>query len=149
MKKLVVFLFVVVPGLAFSQIKPSIPKAEVALRAGKLDEAKAIIDATTGSQEFMVDKKGQPSKNAAKAWYIKGVIYMSLDTSKNEKFNQLEPNAFAVAKEGFDKAKQLDGGKSAFMMSDKNGFPMLYKTVDTGFASAIFAKAITEYSDKK
>jgi len=149
MKKLVVFLFVVVPALAFSQIKPSIPKAEVALRAGKLDEAKAIIDATTGNQEFMVDKKGQPSKNAAKAWYVRGVIYASLDTSKNEKYNQLEPNPFAVAKEGFDKAMALDGGKSAFMMSDKNGFPMLYNSVNTGFASAIFAKAIAEYSDKK
>ena len=66
MKKLVVFLFVIVPAIAFSQIKPSIPTADAALKAGKLDEAKAIIDATVGNQEFMVDKKGQPSKNAVK-----------------------------------------------------------------------------------
>ena len=80
MKKIAILLFVVIPGMVFSQTKPSLSKAEAALRAGKIDEAKTIIDATVGSHEFMVDKKGQPSKNAAKAWYLKGVIYASMDT---------------------------------------------------------------------
>ncbi|HRI79484.1 MAG TPA: tetratricopeptide repeat protein [Cyclobacteriaceae bacterium] len=149
MKKLVVILFAVAPALGFSQIKPSIPKAETALRAGKLDEAKSIIDATTGNQEFMVDKKGQPTKNAVKAWYLRGIIYASIDTSRNEKYKNLDPNPFAQAKEGFDKAMELDGGKSQFLFTDKNGFPMLYNNVNTGFAQAIFNKAIAEYSEKK
>src|SRR5882672_9454346 len=117
MKKLVVFLFVVVPALAFSQIKPSIPKAEVALRAGKLDEAKAIIDATTGNQEFMVDKKGQPSKNAAKAWYVKGMIYVGIDTAKAEKFKSLSADPFPQAKEAFQKAEELDTKKSESLVN--------------------------------
>lgn len=150
MKKSVMLLMVVVPGMVFSQIKPSVSKAEAAVKAGKLDEAKTIIDATVGSQEFMVDKKGQPSKNAAKAWYLKGVIYASLDTTKNPAFNALEPNAFAVAKEAFDKVKELNvGEKELFYYSDKNGAPIMITVANSYFAQAYFNKAISEYSDKK
>ena len=67
MKKSFLVLLAILPALAFAQVKPSLTKAEAALRANKLDEAKAIIDATTGSDDFMKDKKGNPSKNAAKA----------------------------------------------------------------------------------
>lgn len=90
-------------AVAQKDIKPSLPKAEKALFANKLDEAKSIIDITVSNQEFMVDKKGNPSKNAAKAWYLKGLIYAAIDTTKNEQFKSLEANPFPVAKEAFDK----------------------------------------------
>lgn len=92
------------PAVAMAQkeIKPNVNKAESALQKGVLDEAKAIIDATVASQEYMVDKKGGPSKNATKSWYLRGLIYAAIDTA-GAKFKSLDPNPFAVAKESFEK----------------------------------------------
>src|SRR5690348_12709861 len=98
MKK-VIFICLLSPTLALAQqkeIKPSVSKAESALQKGNFEEAKAIIDATVANQEFMVDKKGNPSKNAAKAWYLKGMIYTAIDTTKVEKFKSLDADPFKV-----------------------------------------------------
>ncbi len=104
MKK-VIFICLLCPMLALAQkeIKPNVNKAESALQKGALDEAKAIIDVTVASQEYMVDKKGAPSKNATKAWYLRGLIYAAIDTTKMEKFKSLEADPFAVAKQSFEK----------------------------------------------
>src|SRR5882757_86750 len=100
MKKIAPFLLLLPLAVAAQkEIKPSVSNAETALQKGNLNEAKSIIDVTVANQEFMVDKKGQPSKNAAKAWYLKGLIYAGIDTTKVEKFKSLDPNPFAVAKE--------------------------------------------------
>ena len=71
MKKVILLTALALPMtlLAQKEIKPSLPKASKAYKEGKLDEAKALIDVTVASQEFMVDKKGQPAKNAAEAWF--------------------------------------------------------------------------------
>jgi tetratricopeptide (TPR) repeat protein len=151
MKKFVVVLSIILPALAFGQekaIKPSIPKADAALRANKLDEAKAIIDATTSNQEFMVDKKGNPSKNAAKAWYIRGLIYAAMDTTKKTEFHTLVPSPFAVAKESFDKAKALDPTAISYV-NGPNGLPLLIKDVNVYFAQRYYERAVTEFQEKK
>src|SRR5581483_2678151 len=103
--KNVIFICLLCPILALAQkeIKPSISKAEAALQKGNFDEAKAIIDATVASQEFMVDKKGNPSKNSTKAWYLRGLIYAGIDTTKVEKFKSLSEDPFAAAKQSFEK----------------------------------------------
>lgn len=149
MKKFVAVIALLVPLAGFSQkeVKPSIPKAEKALKDGKLDEAKAIIDATTASQEFMVDKKGNPSKNAAKAWWFKGVIYAAIDTSKNEAYKSLEPNPFPIAKEAFDKSKQLDSKATTFM-KDQFGMDVPISNVNAFMAQAYFNKAIAAYNEQ-
>src|SRR5579859_1933429 len=118
MKK-ILFLLSVLPWLAHAQkeIKPSVNKAESALQKGNIEEAKSIIDVTVASQEFMFDKKGQPAKNAPKAWYLKGLIYAAIDTSKVEKIKSLDPNPFAVVKEAFAKAQDLDKGKNESLVS--------------------------------
>jgi tetratricopeptide (TPR) repeat protein len=151
MKKIAIMLIWVVPFVAFGQkeIKPSIANAEKALRANKLDEAKAIIDVTTASQEFMVDKKGNPSKNAAKAWYMKGLVYAAIDTTKEQKFKSLVPDGFPVAKESFEKAKELDKGESGSMVNDPMGFPMMTSQVDAYLGQSYFNTAITAYQDEK
>lgn len=112
MKKIATLLFAL-PIAVFAQkeIKPSVSKAESALQKGNFDEAKAIIDATVSNQEYMVDKKGNPSRNAAKAWYLKGMIYAGIDTTKVEKYKSLEADPFPIAKEAFLKAEELDKGK--------------------------------------
>ena len=76
MKKVILLAALALPMTMFAQkeIKPSLPKAQKALKDKKLDEAKAIIDVTTTSPEFMVDKKGEPTKKAAEAWFFKGLI---------------------------------------------------------------------------
>lgn len=136
-------------SVAQKEIKPSTQKAEKALKEGKIDEAKAIIDVTTQSQDFMVDKKGQPSKSAAEAWFLKGVIYAAIDTTKQEKFKSLEANAFPIAKEAFDKSKEIDKGKNAFFVTDAIGLPIMNDQVLTYIAQSYFNKAVTAYQDEK
>lgn len=148
MKKFALILALLVPLAGFSQdVKPSVQKAEKALKEGKLDEAKAIIDATTSSQEFMVDKKGAPSKNAAKAWWLKGAIYGAIDTTSNSAFKSLEANPFPIVKESFEKSKQIDPNATAFY-KDQFGMDVSLATVNSYLAQAYFNKAITAYNEQ-
>lgn len=147
MKKTLVTLLAIVPFLALAQVKPSIPKAEKALREGKIDEAKSIIDVTTASQEFMVDKKGNPSKNAAKAWYLRGLIYFAMDTTKNTAFKSLDPNPFQQGKESFEKALALDKEAISFF-NEPTGLPMLNSNVNLLIGNSYFNQAINAYNEE-
>jgi len=151
MKKIViVFTFLLPLGLmAQKEIKPSLTKAEKSLMEGKLDEAKTMIDLTTTSQEFMVDKKGAPTKSAARAWYVKGLVYASIDTSKNEKYNTLEADPFKVAIKSWEESKKLDDGKSSVYVTDANGLPKLPEQSLPQFAQAYFTTAIAAYEKEK
>lgn len=151
MKKIAILLMCVAPFAAPAQkeIKPNVANAEKALRAGKFDEAKAIIDVTTASQEFMVDKKGNPSKNAAKAWYLKGLIYAGIDTTKVEKFKSLVPDGFPIAKEAFEKAKEIDKDKTPAFMNDASGLPMMNSQINGYLAQSYFNIAVKAYQEDK
>lgn len=151
MKKVLIILLCLTSYLAQAQkeIKPSLPKAEKALNEGKFDEAKAIIDVTVASQEFMVDKKGGASKNAAKAWYLKGLIYAGIDTTKVEKFKALEANPYAVAVEAFEKSKALDQGKSASLVNNSFGLPILMNQVEGMLAQSYLNKSVAAYQNDK
>ncbi len=148
MKKTLITLLVAAPFLVLGQVKPSISKAEKALREGKIDEAKTIIDATTGSNEFMIDKKGQPTKNAAKAWFLRGIIYFAMDTTKNTAFKTLDPNPFQQGKEAFDKATVLDPlAKSYF--NDASGLQqMLNENIKQLIGNSYFNQAINAYNEE-
>jgi len=147
MKKLLTTLLAIVPFLVFAQVKPSIPKAEKALREGKIDEAQSIIDATTGAQDFMVDKKGQPSKNAAKAWFLRGLIYSAMDTTKNEAFQKLAPNPFEEAKAAFEKSAAIDN-QTKFFFNNAQGLPLLNDQAKQIIGNAYFTHAINAYNDE-
>ena len=151
MKRIVIamMLFVPIVMLAQKEIKPSVTKAEKALKDKKLDEAKAIIDVTVTDPGTMVDKKGEPSKNAAKAWYLKGVIYASIDTSKNEKFKALEANPFPVAIEAFKKSEEIDKGKTPYFLTDAVGLPILDTNVKVNLANTYYMQAAKEFQDNK
>ncbi|CAN5120871.1 hypothetical protein BH09BAC3_BH09BAC3_29690 [soil metagenome] len=149
MKKIVLILFVIIPVIGFSQFKPNLSKTEKLLREGKIDEAKTQIDATITNQEFMVDKKGQPSKNAANAWFLKGAVYAAIDTTSKEQFKSLEAHPFPIAKAAFEKATELDPKAPAFL-KDASGFlPMMNDQVFQSFASKYFNIAITSFQEKK
>jgi hypothetical protein len=153
MKKIAI-LFFALPIAVFAQkeIKPSVSKAETALQKGNFDEAKAIIDATVTNQEYMVDKKGNPSKNAAKAWYLKGMIYAGIDTTKVEKFKSLEANPFPIAKEAFLKAEELDKGKNESLVNrlyQNLPIPMTKEDVSRFLAQAYLDKGYKIYQAKE
>lgn len=150
MKKIAIMLMLLIPlvSIAQKEIKPNVANAEKALRAGKFDEAKAIIDVTTSSQDYMVDKKGNPSKNAAKSWFLKGLIYAGIDTTKVEKYKSLVPDGFPVAIEAFEKAKELDADAAAYV-NDPSGFPMLNDQVFAYLAQSYFNEAVKFYQDDK
>ena len=69
------------------------------LRYGKLDKAKTAID------EACVHEK---TMNDAKTWFYKGNIYLEIANSTDEKYKDLDPDAFNVAYEAYKKAKELD-----------------------------------------
>jgi len=150
MKKTAIALLFLIPIslLAQKEIKPSISKAEKALKAGKFDEAKSIIDVTIANAEFMVDKKGSPSKNAAKAWFLKGLIYASIDTTKEAKFKSLEAEPFKVAQEAFDKSKEIGKGELTYF-SDDNGFPVFNTSFEANLANAYLATSLKAYQEDK
>ncbi|HOO09981.1 MAG TPA: tetratricopeptide repeat protein [Cyclobacteriaceae bacterium] len=140
MKKLLLFLFIV-PFVVAAQkpVKPSLSKAEKALREGKFDEAKAIIDATVASEKFA---------DNSKAWYLKGLIYGGIDTTSNEAYKSLIADPFPEAKAAFDKAYSLDKDKGSFI-NGPNGFPLLTEQVNAYFAQKYFDKALKAYQDDK
>jgi tetratricopeptide (TPR) repeat protein len=150
MKKTAIALVLLFPIalMAQKEIKPSIGKAERALKAGKLDEAKAIIDVTVASTEVMVDKKGNPSKNAAKAWYLKGLIYASIDTTKEAKWKTLEAEPFEVAKEAFTKSKEIDKTELTFF-NDENSLPLMNASLESKLAQTYLNVSLKSYQEEK
>ncbi|MEK6782156.1 MAG: tetratricopeptide repeat protein [Bacteroidota bacterium] len=152
MKKVVLLAALAMPMLLLAQkeIKPSLPKAEKAFKEGKLDEAKTIIDITTASQEFMMDKKGQPTKKASEAWFYKGLIYMAIDTSKNQAFKGLEAEPYKVAIEAIGKSRSLSKDGNIDYYTDEMGLPKITETqIFPYFADAYSKKAITAYQEEK
>lgn len=149
MKKIALALFLA-PAILFAQekeIKPNVNKAENARKKGKFDEAKTIIDATVANQEYMT-KDGKPSKNAAKAWYVRGLIYAGIDTTKVEKYKSLDPNPFAVAKESFEKAKEIDSKSESFIKDDLSA-DIKNTTVAANIAQNYLTKALDFYQKDK
>lgn len=111
MKK-VILILLLAPAFVFAQkpVKPSLSKALTLMQSGKLGEAKDMIDAATTYEKTM---------NDGKTWYYRGLIYASLDTTSNESFKSLSPNALEIAIESFKKADQMEPNKEYFI-SDPN-----------------------------
>jgi len=151
MKQLSVLLLILLPlaGIAQKESKPTLPKAEKALKDGKIDEAKSMIDAYTGNQENMVNKKGEPSKTAGKAWFLKAVIYSAIDTTTNQAYRDLDPNAFTVVKESLEKAKTADPKNNGFLTDQSGIIPIPNDQVLNAMAQGYFNRAIAEYQDNK
>ena len=117
MKRLTLSLLLLATVAAYGQkaAKPNLNKALQLWTEGKLDEAKTMIDAATTYEKTM---------NDAKTWYYKGLIYASIDTTSNETYKALEPNALDVALESFKKGDEMSKGKELFTQ-DAAGLPIL------------------------
>lgn len=140
--KRILFILLVIPIVLAAQkpIKPSIPKAEKALRAGEYAEAIAIINATVSSEKFA---------NNAKAWYLKGLIFAAIDTTQNQAAKELvDGDPFPIAQEALEKAYKLDPDNGSFV-NGPEGFPMITGQVNAYLAQKYFDKGIKAYSEDK
>lgn len=120
---------------AQKQPKPKINKANIAREKGDLALAKEIIDqATTYSK----------TKDDAKTWYYRGLIYATLDTSSNPQYASLSENALEIAMKSFEKSDELAGDKELYV-SGANGLPVT-KTQQVGiYYSYYFNSAVEDF----
>lgn len=118
MKRALLIVLLIIPAMVFGQkaVKPNLNKALAAWKEGKLDEAKEIIDACATYDKTMGN---------GETWYYRGLIYASLDTTSNDAYKALAPDAFNTAIESFAKADQMAKPGSEYHISDANGFPIL------------------------
>src|SRR5690606_16367615 len=69
------------------------------LKAGKLDKAKAAIDAAAQYPD---------TKDDPKTWLYKGNVYLAIAFTKDDKYKQLTPNPLDTALEAYKKCLILD-----------------------------------------
>ncbi len=93
MKFLSTLILATVCVAGFSQKKPKINQALIAMEKGDYAKAKSIIDAAIEHEK---------TKNNAKTWYYRGQIYATLDTTNNE----LEDRKEAI--KSFNKSLEID-----------------------------------------
>jgi tetratricopeptide (TPR) repeat protein len=117
MKRFTFLLLMLAAVTAYAQkpVKPNLNKALASLNDGKLDEAKANIDAAITHEKMM---------NEGKTWYYRGLIYAAIDTTSNETFKALAPDAFATALEAFKKADTMADPKKEYMTQAVGGLPV-------------------------
>lgn len=127
MKKVVLILFMV-PTILFAQkpIKPNVNKAINSWKAGKLQEAKEIIDVCVTDPKLSLE---------GNTFYYKGLIYASLDTTTNATFKSLAENPLQTSVDAFAKAEQMSSGKKEYFVTDASGFPVLRSQQLTNLAN--------------
>jgi clan AA aspartic protease (TIGR02281 family) len=97
MKKFVVAGFLLVSGLAFAQ-NDAVTSAFLYNKDGEYDKAKDEID------KAVLHEK---TKEKAKTWYFRGMIYENILNSKNAKFTSLAPDAAKQTYDSYTKAISL------------------------------------------
>ncbi len=141
MKRIALLLFVAASATVYAQkpVKPNLNKALNQLNEGKLDEAKANIDAAINNEKM---------QNDGKTWYYRGLIYASIDTTSNETYKNLDPNAFQVALEAFQKAEELSKGKGYFTQ-DAMGLPQTKEQQMAFWANTHVNKGADQYQQEE
>lgn len=118
MRRAFLILFMI-PAVTFAQKqpKPNLNKALNLWRAGKLDEAKEMIDLATTYEK---------TKDDGKTWYYRGIIYATLDTTSNEQYKSLADDAFKTAMESFAQADKMgkEGTDYSIPQSTENPLPI-------------------------
>ena len=136
---LLLLMFAAVSVYAQKPVKPNLNKALNSWKEGKLDEAKANIDAATTSEKTM---------NDAKTWYYRGLIYAAIDTTSNEAHKALATDAYKTAVESFKKADELNTGKAELFIQDAAGLPMLKSQQMSNWAGGYLNKGASQYQEE-
>ena len=118
MKRITLLLLMLTTVFVYAQKapKPNLNKALNSWKEGKLDEAKSNIDLATTYEK---------TKDDAKTWYYRGLIYASIDTTSNETYKGLATDAYKTAVESFKKADELNGKEKELFITDASGLPIL------------------------
>jgi tetratricopeptide (TPR) repeat protein len=116
MKRSILILLMLASAAVYAQkpVKPNLNKALASLKEGKLEEAKANIDAAITNEKM---------KDDGKTWYYRGLIYMAIDTTSTEAAKTLAPDAFNTALEAFAEAEKKADPKKDYFIQDQNGMP--------------------------
>ncbi|HEX6891263.1 MAG TPA: tetratricopeptide repeat protein [Chryseolinea sp.] len=141
MKRLTLILLMLATVSVFAQkgAKPNLSKALTSWKEGKLDEAKANVDLIPTNEKTMSDPK---------AWYYRGLVYGSLDTTSNESYKALAPDAFTVAMESFKKADELNGKGKELFIPDAAGMPVLKSQQMEYWANTYINKGASLYQEE-
>jgi tetratricopeptide (TPR) repeat protein len=115
-RNIILLLIMVISVVAYGQRKPKVNKALKAVQDGELGEAKEIIDAAIEHRK---------TKDDAKTWYYRALIYAALDTTENASYQNLDKDPLRVSVEAFDKASALNEGNNELYITGPNGFPQL------------------------
>lgn len=119
-------------------VKPNNTKALNLLKANKVAEAKELLDAGTTYEKTM---------NDGKTWYYRGLLYATIDTSKNEAIHGLDANAFNIALESFAKAEQLKTGKTDYFIADAAGIQTKVQQIEN-WANVHLVKGAKFYEEE-
>lgn len=141
MKKVVILLLIAMPVVLLAQkpLKPNLNKALNSWKAGKYDEAKAMIDVCITDPKLSLD---------AKTWFYKGLIYTTLDTTSVASVKALASNSFEEAQSAFEKADELDkNSKSELFYTDAIGLPVLKSQVMQMLANFYLNVGASAYQD--
>lgn len=135
----VVLILLLVPALVFAQkpLKPNKGKALSAWKSGKLDEAKAMIDVCETDPKLSLD---------GEVFYYKGLIYASIDTTKNEAFKALSDKPLEIALEAFAKADKM-AGKKEYYITDAMGLPLLKPQQIAQLGNHYMIKGVGRYQE--
>lgn len=113
-RNIILLLIMVISVVAYGQRKPKVNKALRAAQDGEFGEAKEIVDAAIEHRK---------TKDDAKTWYYRALIYAALDTTQG--YQDLDQDPLRVSIEAFDKATELNEGKNELYITGPNGFPQL------------------------
>ncbi|WP_276372029.1 hypothetical protein [Chryseolinea sp. H1M3-3] len=136
---LLLLLFATVSVYAQKTPKPNLNKALNSWKEGKLDEAKANIDLATTYEK---------TKDDAKTWYYRGLIYASIDTTTNEAHKALATDAYKTAVESFKKADELNKGDKELFITDASGLPILKSQQLTNWQGGYLNKGAAQYQEE-
>lgn len=145
LKKTIFSLLMV--GLAFSTVQAqnkNVNRAEDALKSGKLDEAKEMIDQAS-TNEKTADK--------AKTWYIRGEVYQAIAQDSTGKYKSLSDKPKMEAFESFQKCLSLDKKFTSMLLTNYKPLTDLYvdfwRDGANAFNNKDYKEALSDFKNVK
>lgn len=132
MRTFLTVIMALVCAITFAQKKPNINKAKSAMENGELSEAKAIIE------QAIVHEK---TKDDAKTWHYRGMIYSALDTALNE------PEAMETAIASFNKSLEIDPEQKSTTQFTGSGLTNVDSSID-GYYGYYYNRALLNYNNE-
>lgn len=107
-------------GLGFSAVQAqnkNVNRAEDAMKSGKLDEAKELIEQASTNEK---------TSDKAKTWYIRGQVYQAIAQDSTGKFKSLSDHPKIEAFESFKKCLSLDPKFTSMLLTNYKPLTDLY-----------------------